>query len=155
MLIDKLLRKKALTYTHVCYRNTFIEDLHSVSHKLDMNIYKDVDSFVSEKIALLQRYRKYADMVFTTPTKLLAPGMDIPAEAKELLLDVMYNTLMGSDWYAAEACEYYDTAPAEYILSGKFREFCLLGEKLTDKNMKIINIDIHNRFYTLLLHNVL
>ncbi len=43
----------------------------------------------------------------------------------------------------------------EYILSGKFLEFCQSGAKLTDSTMRELNRDIHNRVYTLVINKLI
>ena len=43
----------------------------------------------------------------------------------------------------------------EYILRGKFRAICTDEEKLTENNMMECNIDIRNRYYTLICREVI
>lgn len=38
----------------------------------------------------------------------------------------------------------------EYVLHGRFKEICVNNEKLTEDNMMQCNIDIRNRYYTLI-----
>lgn len=43
----------------------------------------------------------------------------------------------------------------EYVLHGRFKEICINGEKLTEDNMMQCNIDIRNRYYTLINRSII
>ncbi|MDE6656661.1 MAG: hypothetical protein K2J85_06705 [Anaeroplasmataceae bacterium] len=153
-------RKMALAITHYAYRNTFLEDYHSESKRLDMNFYNELYSIVDEKLRNVLLFHKYIegypkeqinkadieDLTATVPEELRVKFL-------EYLLDILFHSNFGSDWDTAEIleCNLNGECITDFVLSGHFLECCKNGEILSDKIMCYINKDVHNRIYTLLL----
>lgn len=72
--------------------------------------------------------------------------------------------MLGFAYYGASIHEWqpaikldapYGDDIAEYLLSGRFKQACSNGEILNNELMKQINIDVHNRMFTLIENNLI
>jgi hypothetical protein len=158
---DALLRKKAKCYAHYLYRNTEIEDFHAMNSIIDQQLYSRMLRGINYRLHCLKGKSQFVDKVLMLDASFKDDISKLPHQeiGRTIILcsNILYNTRdMGIDWDDAELVEYHNEKQvARFILGGKFKELYMKSERLTDDNMKIINKDIHNRIYTLLVHQVI
>ena len=148
------LQKLAIGLTHVIYRNTAIEDMHSVKAQMDKKFYDDAYLYFKQMIDIADRnkdiYRMY---MVDNSEELLTQKLKNPEttpDAKEIIAGIYFYSL-NSEWDIPTLCSDEPTDDkTDYMLRGKFKEHCEKSSKLNDKVMCEINKDICNRIYTLL-----
>ncbi len=161
---DEGKREMAYVITRYAYRDTALEDFHSISIKMDMSFYKKIYNIVYaklKKVSLLFKYienyqadelknkEDYEKLLDTIPEELKFKFMRFLSEVYELL-----QQYFEFGWAPAKIvdCDFNGKSLAKYVLSGRFIECCKNGSILDDKTMCYINKDIHNRIYTLLIN---
>ena len=145
-------RKVAYVLTIVCYREIACwEQYHSEQRVLNMSIYEEMLSALKEKLAFFLPFVKYMRM---TPEEWFAHEHELSSQQKELIEFFIAYTRSMYEWEPAERIEPLGTDDiAEYLLCGRCKEACANAEKLNNALMKEINIDVHNRMYTLIETN--
>ena len=137
----------AYALTRVSYRDTeALEDYHSISGQLNMDFY-------SKMLQVVQAgYEKYIGLTVSAlhddkPKN--QESQDFEYWLKALLLGM-------NQWLPAQTVrDRFSGTVAEYVLSGEFLSACTQGKKLNDELMKRLNIDVHNRFYTLVCKGII
>lgn len=142
-------RKIAYVLTLVCYREIDCwEQYHSEQIELDMCIYEEMLSAVREKLSFHLPFVKYMRM---TAEEWLIQGEKLSQQEQELMLGFVFYSRSMNEWepakriYAPKSNNF-----AEYLLCGRCKDACANGEKLNNALMKEINIDVHNRMFTLI-----
>lgn len=155
--------KMALAITHYAYRNTVLEDYHSVCVKMDKALYKRIYNTVYNKLKNVKTFHKYiikfSDGISSKAEfdeQLNAVPEELQLRFIRYLRDIVATIEFhfGSAWEPAKALDggVVDKSLASYVLSGCFAECCEKGAVLDDKTMCYINKDVHNRIYTLLIN---
>lgn len=154
-------RIMARSITHYAYRNTKLEDYHAENVKMDKVFYRTIYNLVRVKlnnVRLLQRYldefpceninkqEDFNELMKSVPE-------DLHFKFLKYFQHIMWGQFYGSHWDAAECVtEIADgQSYAGYVLAGKFLECCNDGVFLDDAAMRVINKDVHNRIYSLLI----
>lgn len=158
---DKGRRAMALSITHYVYRNTRLEDFHAECVHMDKNFYRMIYNTVRTKlknVVDLQRYiDSFPDAVLNNKDTLYKLINSVPKELRLRFINyvqyIMFGMTFGSNWDAAIKSEKIrkNQSCANYVLAGKFNECCQKGCELNDAVMCVINKDVHNRIYTLLV----
>ena len=151
--MDKL-QKLAIGLTHVIYRNTAIEDMHSVGAQMDKAFYDDAYYYFKQMMDIADRNNDiYKMFLADNGEELLTQKLnnsETSSEEKEIIA-VIYFYSLNSEWDIPTLCsDELIEDKTEYMLKGKFKEHCDKGSKLGDRVMCEINKDICNRIYTLL-----
>lgn len=154
-------RKVAISITHYAYRNTKLEDYHSDGVKMDKNFYRTIYNVVSSKlknVRLLQRYlddfpnENISDKQVLD--KLIGSVPDnLQLKFIKYIQEIIFGQLYGTQWEPAKLVPEIAEGQsyANFVLAGKFSECCKNGCILDDAAMCLINKDVHNRIYTLLI----
>lgn len=148
------LQRLAIGLTHVIYRNTAIEDMHSAGAQMDKEFYDDGYFYFKQMMDIADKHKDiYKLFLVEEDEKLLSEKWKNPkttAEEKEIIAGIYFYSL-NSEWDIPTLCsdEQIDDK-TDYMLRGKFKEHCDKCSKLNDKVMCEINKDICNRIYTLL-----
>lgn len=97
-------------------------------------------------------------------TKYMRMGKDEWIAHEKKLTQQEQDYMLGFAYYGASIHEWqpaikldapYGDDIAEYLLSGRFKQACSNGEILNNELMKQINIDVHNRMFTLIENNLI
>lgn len=158
---EKGRRAMALSITHYAYRNTRLEDFHAECVRMDQNFYRIIYNTVRAKLKNVKELQRYIDS-FPDADLRNKDTLDellnsVPEELRlrfiRYLQEITFGLLFGADWDAAIEIEKIraNQSGANYVLAGKFRECCQKGCILNDATMRVINKDVHNRIYTLLI----
>lgn len=157
---------------HDIYRNTpELEDMHCALKPMSMEFFRTMKLMMKDKIAVHRSAYKlidtnvseaffrataaydcdgpgmlsaYAFTLVTTAT-MFGNGWDKPTTVDPSEIDVLCRNIVNAD------PEDIDEIYAIFLLSGKFRDHCYKKTVLADSIMKEINIDIHNRMYSILI----
>ena len=138
------------TLTQACYRE-LIEDWHAEQIQLNMAHYENLKKKCAEQLSGLIRdieeVKQAGGLINTT-------GMLVLAHKNSFLVYFLEYYYSDLDWTPPEFLEIplpisTPEACAEFVLGGVFLEACKNHDRLTDRMMKWINIDVHNRFFTL------
>ncbi len=161
---DQGMRKMALAITHYAYRNTALEEYHSKSTKMNMSFYKKIYNLVYKKLRTVKLLHKYINEypfdIIQSKEECEELLQSVP-EAYQFKFITYTQTIFelitfkfGSHWEPAQEidCNLDGKSLANYVLSGRFLENCKSNAILDDATMYIINKDIHNRVYTLLIN---
>ena len=137
----------AYTFARMTYRDTdLLESHHVVSGQLDADFYSQMLSEVQNNFdKLLPQIRRVID----------GPA---PQSEEEKNLFIWLNGLLHSmdQWLPPKRVrDSFNGSVAEFVLSGEFLSACTQGLKLNDELMMKLNIDVHNRFYTLVCRGVM
>ena len=154
-------RSIAKSIVHYAYRNTKLEDYHAACVKMDKNFYRIIYSIVSKKLNNVRIFQRYLDEF---PCELINEKTEFDELMKTVPEDlqlrfirycqnIMYGLAFGINWDSAHRLEGIAEGQsyANYVLGGKFYECCNSGCVLDDETMCIINKDMYNRIYTLLV----
>ncbi|MDE6274803.1 MAG: hypothetical protein K2L87_07145 [Clostridiales bacterium] len=156
-------RKMALAITHYAYRNTAqLENYHSGEPKpMDREFYRTIYGVVYprlKKAQLLQRYIDDFPSGDLNSQEDFNALMDTVPEELQLrfigyIQSIFSQFTFGKLWNAAELVEPIKAgqSAAKYVLGGAFAACCESGALLNDATMRLINQDVHNRIYTLLI----
>lgn len=157
---------------HDIYRNTpELEDMHCALKPMSMEFFRTMKLMMKDKIAVHRSAYKlidtnvseaffrataaydcdgpgmlsaYAFTLVATAT-MFGNGWDKPTTVDPSEIDVLCRNIVNAD------PEDIDEIYAIFLLSGKFRDHCYKKTVLSDSIMKEINIDIHNRMYSILI----
>lgn len=151
--MDKL-QKLAIGLTHVIYRNTAIEDMHSAGAQMDKAFYEDAYYYFKQMMDIADKHKDiYKMFLDENDEELLIKKLkksETTAEEKEIIAGIYFYSL-NSEWDIPALCnDEPNDDKTDYMLRGKFKEHCDKGSKLSDRVMCEINKDICNRIYTLL-----
>ncbi len=146
----------ALGFAHAVYRNTSVEDFHSLSRTMDEGLYKDVYRITDRQIkkAVINKDEiKYLHnkniSVFTDQNELriiLAP----------IVGDILFGIQCSTGWDKPhEIEELPERNLAKYLLGWEFISHCNGKNLFNDSVMKTINKDIANRSLMILKHVIL
>lgn len=142
-------KKIAYILILVCYREIdYWEEKHSRQEQLDMSTYKQMLIYVQEKLDFYLPFVKYMRM---SKEEWSSKGQNLSQEDRDYMLGFAYYSRSINEWLPAKLIK--DPVVddyAEYLLHGRFKSACENSEKLTDDLMKEINIDVHNRMFTLI-----
>ena len=143
-------RQSAYVLTLNCYRNVDCgENYHSKCTQLNMGIYNEMLVAVKREYEYFHPLYLYLRM----DSAQLRSALRRITEAEQNELFFLFK--MGRNnkcWDKAQSV----SGPIcnnniEFLLSGRLKSACENGECLDDKLMKEINIDVHNRMYTLIV----
>ncbi|MDE7406044.1 MAG: hypothetical protein K2M89_04155 [Clostridiales bacterium] len=154
-------RSIAKSIAHYAYRNTKLEDYHAACVRMDKNFYRVMCGIVSKKLNIVRIFQRYLDefpkdfisektafdeLIKTVPE-------DLQLRFIRYCQNIVYGFAFGSNWDTAQRIDGIKEKQsyANYVLGGKFLEYCNAGYVLDDKAMCIINKDVYNRIYTLLV----
>ncbi len=153
-------RRTAKNIAHYIYRNTDFENLHAEGITMDMTTYEFMKKIMRKQI---NKWKRNIEMICNITEEncreLYEPlnwwrKLDFKSFYDEM--GFLHKGKWGSSWVDAVEVEPPTKKDlTEYILSGKFLEFCQSGAKLTDSTMRELNRDIHNRVYTLVVNNLI
>ena len=142
-------KKIAYVLTVLAYRNVGIwEDYHAQKKILDMSVYYEMCHSVNEKLNILLPYMKYLRM---DAGERLSKGSTLSQEEQDYILGFEFISMSSHEWLPAKTIdEPICDDLAEYMLDGRFKTACENGEQLDNNVIMQINIDVHNRVYTLI-----
>ncbi len=142
-------RELAYTLTVACYRdNECWEERHVALGALDMDIYDQMLIQVQEKLDRFLPYVKYLRMDAFT---LLSETATLPKKDQDILLGLKVYGMSSHTWQKAEKLtEPIGENMVTYLLNGRLKTACENGEILNNDLMKEINMDVHNRMFTLI-----
>lgn len=159
---DKGRRAMALSITHYVYRNTRLENFHSECVYMDKNFYRLIYNTVRTKLKNVKEMKKYIDAFpdvdLNNKNELEKLISSVPEELHlrfiRYLQNIFFGLYFGAEWDDAILIEKIrkNQSCANYVLAGKFSECCQKGCVLNDENMCVINKDVHNRIYTLVIN---
>ena len=113
-----------------------------------MSTYKQMLIYVQEKLDFYLPFVKYMRM---SKEEWIGQEQNHSQEEKDYMLGFAYYSRSFNEWLPAKAIKDLVVDDyAEYLLRGRFKSACENSEKLTDTIMKEINIDVHNRMFTLI-----
>ena len=142
-------KKIAYVLTIFAYCNVDIwEDYHAQKKILDMSVYDEMYHFVNEKLSIFLPYMKYLRMEVE---EWLNQGSTISKEEHSNMFVFVLISRSNHEWIPARTVNEpicYDLT--EYMLNGRFKAACENGEQLDNNVIKQINVDVHNRVYTLI-----
>ena len=155
------LKKVARSLTHYVYRNTKLENYHVANAEMNDDLYKAIYKTVYanlKNVKLLHKYVFRYEGSYATKEDVEKLVSSVPEELQFKFIRYMQYLIdgfnYGSAWDEAVTLE----LPAEkqslanYVLVGKFKEYCDKNMHLDDNAMCCINKDVHNRIYTLLVN---
>ena len=142
-------RKIAYVLTLVCYREVDCwEHYHTEHKKLNMIIYDEMRLAVNNNLDFYLPFVKYMRM---SKEEWLGQEKQLTQQEQDYMLGFAYYGASIHEWQPAvvldDPC---NDDIAEYLLSGRLKEACENGEILNNELMKQINIDVHNRMFTLI-----
>lgn len=137
----------AYALARMTYRDTdLLENHHVVSGQLNVDYYSQMLSEVQNNYdKLLPQIKKIVD----------GP---VPQSEEEKNLYIWLNGLLHSmnQWLPPKKVpDSFNGSVAEFVLNGEFLSACNQKLALDDALMMKLNIDVHNRYYTLLCRNVI
>lgn len=137
--------------TRLCYRElAVVEDRHQAHKDADLDYYNCVE----EECAVVLR-QTIAEIKEVQQSGGILEKLISPIKGNRFNKFFRENVFCCGDWDhpvllsialptpTAEQC-------AAFVLGGTFLKACREGWNLTDSEMKRINIDVHNRFYSLM-----
>lgn len=137
----------AFALTQLTYRDTdLLENHHASSEPLSMDFYDRMLIEVQDNFDNL--YPRILQMINGT-TQL--------SEDDGILYDELFVLLRSmNEWLPPQKVhDRFTGTVAEFVLNGEFLAACSQQFRLTDKLMMTLNMDVHNRYYTLVCRNVL
>lgn len=147
-------RKIAYILTLVCYREVECwEQYHTEHKKLDLCIYREMLFEIRTKLDFYLPFTKYMRM---GKDEWIAHEKKLTQQEQDYMLGFAYYGASIYEWQPAIKLDApYGDDIAEYLLSGRFKQACSNGEILNNELMKQINIDVHNRMFTLIENNLI
>ncbi len=164
--------KLSKALVHDIYRNTpELEEMHCALKPMSMEFFRTMKLMMKDKIAVHRSAYKLIDtnvsetffraaatfdcdgpgmlsayaFTLVSTADMFGNGWDKPTTIDPSEIDVLCTNIVNAD------PEDIDEIYAIFLLSGKFREHCYKKTVLADSIMKEINIDIHNRMYSILI----
>jgi hypothetical protein len=148
---SKVFFPRCLAYitTRLTYRNTDdLEELH-VQNKIktpDMSFFNQ----------MLENVRTLFDKYYPHVKSLLSdepPSNQLEIDLQEYL---RYLICEMKEWDTPHLKQApFSGDVAEFVLSGAFKTACEKNQPLTDDKMHVLNKDVYNRFYTLVLKGII
>ena len=147
-LLDE--RQSAYVLALNCYRNVECwENYHAKGAQLNMNIYDEMLVAVKREYDYFRPLYLYLRM----DSAQLRSALNCLTEAEQRELLFLFK--MGRNnkcWDKAQrVSDPIGDDNIQFLLSGRLKSACENRECLDDKLMKEINIDVHNRMYTLIV----
>ena len=140
-------RLLAFTYANLMYRNTdALENRHCAQQAFDMEFYSAMYSEVSKQFA--EKYRILTDNMAGKK----------PESEKELMVLEYVSEIIHSyqTWEPPKKVrDRFNGDIAEFVMRGRFKQACENHEVPTDALMKELNIDVNDRFFTLLSRGII
>ena len=145
-------RRIAYILTRICYREAKCwEDYHSQKVKLDMHIYEEMLSTVKLNLLFYLQFVKYMRM---SKEEWLSIVKELPQQVQDIMLAILLYSSGFFEWKPAEKLnEQIPKDITTFLLCGRLKLACENGEVLDNSLMKQINIDVHNRMFTLIKNN--
>lgn len=142
-------KKIAYVLTVFAYREVENwENYHAQNKILDMSVYDEMCRSVKAQLNIFLPYMKYMRM---SVEKWLNQGSTLSQEEQDYMLGFMFISRSIHEWIPAMAInEPICDDPTEYMLGGRFKTACENGDQLDNDVIMQINIDVHNRVYTLI-----
>ncbi len=140
-------KKIAYVLTVFAYREVGIwENYHAQKKILDMSVYDEMCSSVKKQLNIFLPYMKYMRM---SVEEWLYQGSTLSQEKQDYMLGFISRSI--HEWIPARTInEPICDDLAEYMLGGRFKTACENGDQLDNGVIMQINIDVHNRVYTLI-----
>ncbi len=147
----QLMSNKKIAYilTIFAYREVGIwENYHAQKKTLDMSVYDKMCRSVKEQLNVFLSYIKYLRM---SAEEWLNQGSTLSQEEKDYMLGFVFISRSSHEWIPARTIkEPVGDDLTEYMLGGRFKTACENGDQLDNDVIMQINIDVHNRVYTLI-----
>ena len=142
-------RKIAYVLTLICYREVdYWENAHSKQKALEMSDYYEMLIAVENN---LNKYLPYLRYMRMSNEEWLEQEGRITQEEYDIMLGLVYYSRSLHLWNPAlKISQPVGDNLAEYLLNGRLKAACDKEERLTDDLMMQINIDVHNRMFTLI-----
>lgn len=142
-------KKIAYVLTVFAYREAGNwEDYHAQKRILDMSVYDEMCRSVKVQLSIFLPYIKYLRM---SVDEWLDQGSTLSQEQQDYMLGFVFISRSSHEWISAKTInEPIGDDLAEYMLEGRFKAACENGEQLNNDVIMQINIDVHNRVYTLI-----
>ena len=142
-------KKIAYVLTVFAYREAGNwENYHGQKKTLDTSVYNEMCRSVNEKLRIFLPYMKYLRM---DVEEWLNQGSMLSQEEQDYMLGFVFISRSSHEWFPARTIdESICDDLAEYMLDGRFKAACENGEQLDNNVIMQINIDVHNRVYTLI-----
>lgn len=142
-------KKIAYVLTVFAYREAGNwEDYHAQKKILDMSVYDEMCRSVKEQLSIFLPYMKYLRM---SVEDWLDQGSTLSQEEQDYMLGFVFISRSSHEWIPARTInEPIGDDLAEYMLGGRFKAACENGDQLDNDVIMQINIDVHNRVYTLI-----
>ena len=146
---SKAFMSRYITYvlTRMTFRDTaLLEDYHAVHRQLDMDFHSKM------LVAVQANYEKLFPQI-----KTVILSSDPRSISGGLLYDGLYALLRSvQEWLPPRKIrDRFTGSIAEFVLGGEFTTACFEQCKLTDEEIMKLNIDVYNRFYTLVCRNII
>lgn len=147
-------RKIAYILTLVCYREVECWEQYHIEHKkLDFDIYREMLSATRAKLGLYLPFTQYMRM---SKDEWIAHEEKLTQQEQDYMLGFAYYGASVQEWQPAVKLDMpCGDDIAEYLLSGRLKQACENGEILNNELMKQINIDVHNRMFTLIEKHII
>lgn len=140
-----------------CFRNTVLEDYHAGDGTpMSMDIFEEMKRVVSENVEKYSSefWKLLVDCDFSEnrsdPHTLSYDALSISMFWAEIVR-------VTKEWYQPKMLHRKlreGMTVSDYVLDGEFKEACMNGVIITDKEMPTIVHDVHCRFYTLIRKGV-
>ena len=148
--------KIALGLAHAVYRNTKIEDYHSIDRTMDENLYNDVYKIVDQKMRRVLSNKEKIQYLHNKDMSLFVNKNEMAKIYDPIIGDIIFGIQCSSGWDdPVEISERPDENPARYLLNGEFKNHCDGKNIFDDSVMKTINKDIANRSLMILKYIIL
>ena len=113
-----------------------------------MSVYDEMCRSVKEQLNIFLPYMKYMRM---SVEEWLDQGSTLSQEEQDYMLGFIFISRSIHEWIPAKSInEPICDDLAEYMLGGRFRAAGENGDQLDNDVIMQINIDVHNRVYTLI-----
>ena len=144
-----LLKSFVYTLTRLTYRDSDeLEELHTQSQvkTADMSFYNQMFDTIR---MLFDKYYSHLKSLFAD----IPPSNRFEMDLKEY---IGYLLAEMSEWDTPKTIkEAFSGEIAEFVLSGTFKTACENHHSLTDAEMHLLNQDVYNRYYTLVLKGII
>lgn len=155
-MITFSLENLALGFAHAVYRNTEVEDLHSLCRIMDDVFYEEIYDIVNREIKRALNAKEIIKYLFDKEIMAFADVNEITKVRDPFVADMLFGFQCSVDWDTPhEIVELPHSDLTEYLLCGEFKKHCDGQHIFDDSVMKTINSDIANRSLMILKYVII
>lgn len=146
----------ALGFAHAVYRNTSVEDFHSLSRTMDEGLYKDVYRITDRQIKKAVINKDKIKYLHNKNISVFTDQNELKMIYAPIVGDILFGIQCSAGWDKPQEIEELPKRNlAKYLLGGEFISHCNGKNIFDDSVMKTINKDIANRSLMILKHVIL